>query len=388
MNEQQTNKSQHQPVMNRRAFLKRTAAAGVLAVGGYVTYEAAPWLNYEQQVQQMWGDLSQRQIVTEETMQTSEASAQMRELVHYATLAANGHNTQPWRFAMRDSAIEIHPDYTRQLPVVDPNDRALWISLGCALENLTITAQTAGYAPEVVYPNGQGFIRVNLAPDTPQPSALFDAIPQRQCTRSEFDGRLIDIHDMDTLQKLPLEPGVGLHFAMNPAAMGTVIEYVNEGNLAQYADKEFRDELITWLRFNKREAVASHDGLYSVCSGNPQVPRWLGRRFVAGTKPQTQAESDAKKLRTSPGAVVVTAEGDDRTSWVRVGQVYERLALTMTSLNVKSAFLNQPIEVPTLRSQFQSAMGLGDMQPQLLVRYGYAQPMPKSLRRPVAEVLL
>ncbi|MBV7331536.1 twin-arginine translocation signal domain-containing protein [Chloroflexi bacterium TSY] len=28
------------------------------------------------------------------------------------------------------------------------------------------------------------------------------------------------------------------------------------------------------------------------------------------------------------------------------------------------------------------------MQPQLLVRYGYAQAMPKSLRRPVEEVLM
>ena len=36
-------------------------------------------------------------------------SAQMRELVRYATLAANGHNTQPWKFAIKEDAIEIHP---------------------------------------------------------------------------------------------------------------------------------------------------------------------------------------------------------------------------------------------------------------------------------------
>jgi hypothetical protein len=67
---------------------------------------------------------------------------------------------------------------------------------------------------------------------------------------------------------------------------------------------------------------------------------------------------------------------------------YERLALKMTSLNIKSAFLNQPIETAGLREQFQGAIGLGTALPQLLVRFGYAAPMPRSLRHPVERVLL
>jgi hypothetical protein len=60
----------------------------------------------------------------------------------------------------------------------------------------------------------------------------------------------------------------------------------------------------------------------------------------------------------------------------------------MTSLNIKSAFLNQPIEVSNLRGEFQTAIGLGSSLPQLLVRFGYADAMPKSLRRPVEHVLM
>jgi hypothetical protein len=187
---------------------------------------------------------------------------------------------------------------------------------------------------------------------------------------------------------LQLEPGVALQFATNPTAMETFLEYVNLGNWAQYAEPAFVDELIAWLRFNKKEALSTLDGLYSICSGNPQVPRFMGKMFVAGTKPQQQADVDAAKFRTSPVAVVVASEADDKVSWVRTGQVYERLALKMTSLNIKSAFLNQPIEVSTLRGQFQSAIELGSSLPQLLVRFGYAEAMPKSLRRPVEQVLM
>ena len=75
-------------------------------------------------------------------------------------------------------------------------------------------------------------------------------------------------------------------------------------------------------------------------------------------------------------------------AWVRTGQVYERMALTLTSLNIKSAFLNQPIEVAALRGQFQHAIGLGTTLPQLLVRFGYADALPRSVRRPVEQVII
>jgi len=312
----------------------------------------------------------------------------MRELVRYATLAASGHNTQPWKFAIKENAIEIHPDYARHLPAVDPSDRELWISLGCALENLTVAARAAGYVPEVTYPDASDFIHIRLTTNTPQVGVMFDAIPLRQNTRSEFDGQRIPSADFDQMQALPLEPGVVLHFVAGSAEMEKVLEYVNQGNLSQYADRAFVDELMHWLRFNQKEALASFDGLYSRCTGNPQVPRWIGKMFVGGTKPQQQADADAKKLRSSAGAVIVASESEGKTDWVRTGQVYERLALKLTSLNIKSAFLNQPIEVAHVRGQFQSALGLGAALPQLLVRFGYAEPMPRSLRRPVEQVLV
>ena len=84
----------------------------------------------------------------------------------------------------------------------------------------------------------------------------------------------------------------------------------------------------------------------------------------------------------------MASTADDKSSWVRTGQVYERLALKMTALNIQSAFLNQPIEVASLRSQFQNAMGMGTFLPQLLVRYGHAPALPRSLRRGVEQVML
>lgn len=360
--------------LSRRDFVKLLAAGSAVAVGGYILSEYAPWINYEEQAGRVWGSAS--------------SLTPPMTLVHYATLAANGHNTQPWKFAIKGDAIEIHPDYSRELKIVDPQHRELWISLGCALENLLLAARSSGYTAEVAYPDTTDFIRIGLASDSLQQNPLFEAIPLRQNTRSEYNGQPIPASDLNQIQSLPIEPGVSLRFFTAANELEIIEEYVNQGNLIQYANSAFLDELIAWLRFNKKDALAAMDGLYSVCSGNPEVPGWLGRMFVAGTKPQQQADLDAKKLRSSSAAVVIASDTEDRSAWVRTGQVYERLALQTTSLGIKSAFLNQPIEVNELRSQFQSAVGLGAALPQLLVRLGYANTMPRSLRRPAEQVIL
>ncbi|PKO14373.1 MAG: hypothetical protein CVU39_15165 [Chloroflexi bacterium HGW-Chloroflexi-10] len=313
---------------------------------------------------------------------------QLRNLVAYATQAANGHNTQPWKFTLQKSAIQIHPDYSRHLVAVDPQDRELWISLGCALENLVLAAGAAGYTTEVTYPDTNEFIQVILSAGASQNSPLFEAIPLRQNTRSMYNSQAIPTGDLDTLQTLSLEPGISLKYFTNINERQTVEDYIVQGNMSQYADQAFLNELIEWLRFNKKEALRAMDGLFSACSGNPEVPHWLGKLFVSSTKPQQQADSDTAKLRSSSGVVVIGSAEDDRSHWVRSGQVYQRLALQMTTMNIKSAFLNQPIEVTDLRKQFQNAAGLGSTNPQLLVRYGYAEYLPRSLRRPVDKVLM
>ncbi len=364
--------------LGRRDFLKISAGVGATAVVGYALSEYTPWQNYTTQADE----------IRKTEMNTTSEIAKMKDIVRYATLAANGHNTQPWKFAIMEKSIEIHPDFSRHLAVVDPDDREMWISLGCALENLLIAARTAGYDTEVTYPSTNDFIDVAFTPGSPQKTALYDAIPARQNTRSEYDGTLISVGDMGQIENMLLEPGIGLEFATNPEKLEMFVEYVNQGNLEQYADKAFLDELIFWLRFTKKEAISSRDGLFSRCSGNPAVPRWLGESFVSGTKPEQQADTDAKKLRSSAGAVVITSDSDDEAGWVRTGQVYERMALQMTVLDIKSAFLNQPIELGHLRSQFQQALGLKDSKPQLLVRFGYADALPYSLRRTVDDVLV
>jgi hypothetical protein len=72
-----------------------------------------------------------------------------RSLINAAVLAANAHNTQPWRFMVADHTISIAADAERHIGSFDPFRREMHQSLGCAIENLMIAARAHGFAHEL-----------------------------------------------------------------------------------------------------------------------------------------------------------------------------------------------------------------------------------------------
>jgi len=313
-------------------------------------------------------------------------SALRRELVRYATLAANSHNTQPWRFVLADEGITIRPDRARRTPVVDPDDHHQWVSLGCATENLALAAAAFGQRAEAAVE--EGAVTVRLAPTAPARSPAFDAIPRRQCTRAEFDGKPLASDELRRLAAAATGPGVGVLLLTEPPRIEGVVDYVVQANTAQMRDPDFVRELKQWIRFGDAEAIAERDGLAARPSGNPSVPRWLGS-LMFGLVFTESAENDryARQLRSSAGVAVFAAERADPAHWVEVGRCYQRFALVATTLGIRNAFVNQPVEVPAVRAQFARWLGLGEQRPDLVVRFGRGPSLPPSLRRPLEAVI-
>ena len=49
------------------------------------------------------------------------------QIASYASKAPSGHNTQPWKFHITDGTITVLPNLEVALPVVDRNNRELFI---------------------------------------------------------------------------------------------------------------------------------------------------------------------------------------------------------------------------------------------------------------------
>ena len=309
-------------------------------------------------------------------------------LVQYATLAASSHNTQPWKFRIEPDRIVILPDLSRRCPAVDPDDHHLYASLGCAAENLLVAAQAAGLQGHYSYDPSTSNVQVDFEPAPPLRSALFDAAPLRQCCRAEYDGSSLATEQRRQLEAAGRGNGVSVMFLDDSKHKEQVAEYVAAGNSAQFADRAWSDELKSWIRFNARDAIHFGDGLYGPVMGSPDVPSWVGRLFMRlAFSAKNQNLKDIRHIRSSSVIAVLFSETNDQPHWIEAGRCYERLALQATALGLRTAFINQPVEVSKLRPQFAGYLGIGNRRPDLVVRIGRGPEMPRSLRRPVSEVI-
>ncbi len=311
------------------------------------------------------------------------------ELIRCATLAPSSHNTQCWKFALEDKAITILADLSRRCPAVDPDDHHVFVSLGCAAENLVQAALAHGLWAEPRFDAATEAISVPLTPTQAQSSPLFKAIAARQCTRGDYDGKPLSNEELRLLERAGTSSGVRMLLLTERNAMERALDYVVQGNTAQMADPAFIKELKSWIRFNGADAVRTRDGLFSVASGNPAIPTWLGDLafgWLFSTKDEN--EKYARQIRSSAGIAVFVGLSADKAHWVEVGRCYERFALQATALGIRNAFLNQPVEVASVRWPFADALGLDGQRPDLVVRFGRGPTLPRSLRRPVQAVMV
>lgn len=309
-------------------------------------------------------------------------------LVRYAILAASSHNTQPWKFRLERNRITIFPDLSRRCPAVDPDDHHLYASLGCAAENLLQAARAAGLAGHCIFDESTSSVRIEFERAAPSRSPLFEAIPARQCCRADYDGRPLAGAHHTLLEEAGRGAGVAVLMLTTEQQKNQVADYVAAGNQTQFADPDWARELKSWIRFNAREAVRSGDGLYGPVMGSPDVPRWLGELFMrVAFSARRQNLKDARQIGSSAAVAVFVSDVDDRRHWVEAGRCYQRFALQAAALGLRTAFINQPVEVAALRPRFAAYLGIGRGRPDLIVRVGHGPEMPRSLRRPVADVL-
>ncbi len=335
--------------------------------------------SYEQAVQRIWRHT---------TPTPTNPVALQRELVRYATLAASSHNTQCWKFKLEAQQISILPDLARRCPAVDPDDHHLYVSLGCAIENLLQAAQAFGLKGDVDL-QLTDTIKIQLESTQPIRSQQFEAIPERQSTRAEYDGQSLSPEDLKLLEKVAIADGMNLILLTEKRAMEKVLEYVIAGNTAQMNDAAFVKELKSWIRFNDQEAIQHGDGLFAKSSGNSTVPHWLGSTlFNLFFTPKAENEKYAKHIRSSAGLAIFVADASTKSHWVGAGRAYQRFALQAAALGIRTAFLNQPVEVTTLRPQFANYLGIGDRRPDLVLRFGRGHKMPNSLRRSLETVII
>lgn len=287
---------------------------------------------------------------------------QLEFMLRYAILAPSSRNTQPWSFRIGGDGVEVFVDYTRRLPIADPFDRELLMSVGAAITNFRVAAAHFGFETTVLYqdrpeetlPVAVIAVRETCATD-PDLRHLFPAIQARRTNRGEFEARPIDDDARSALCQFVDDNMEFVRFVVAHDRARTA-DLVTAGDRILFSNEAFREEFAQYLP--------------GVTSGFDVLRRFHLRDRV----------NDA-------AALLVLTSDEDRTSLIRAGETLERLLLLLTRSGLQYSFLNEPLEVEGLRDELWS-MIRSPRPPQLLLRIGYGKPVARPQpRRKLNEVI-
>jgi nitroreductase len=325
---------------------------------------------------------------------------QAQFLVRYAVLAPSSHNTQPWLFNVNEDEIWVFADLERWLTVADPDKRELYLSLGAALENLLVAADYFGLRYEVEYLPGSDSAHaatVRLSADSIQHAQkggqasqhaqksdeasqqrdlrLFDAIPCRRTNRSRYQERTVPRGDLRALREVCVERDVRLQFVTDSVDLDAIADLVDRADRRQFVDPAYRRELGRWIG----------RGAFGDSWLEAKVGKVLMTYLNLG---RLQARKDGRLLRNTPLVGVIRTKSDSRRGQIRAGQVFQRVGLLATALDIRTHPMSAPLEVPSLRRELTGLLGRPEWSSQNLFRLGYAAEVSEPPPRRPAEAVL
>ncbi len=309
---------------------------------------------------------------------------QLRAAATDAVRAPSLHNTQPWRFRLRDGGIEVLVDPSRRLPATDPSGWGVRVACGAALFNLRLALAVAGVPAAVrlrPYP-AEPDVVARLVPDlprrpTPAEQSLYAAIPRRFSNRAPFWPDPVPADARWRLAEAARAEGAWLELLIGTSAVNAFAEIARGAHRVLERDPSYRAEREEWIR-----AGHAPDGVPASSGGPQSEPQdLLPARSFGGRN-----RSPGRDFEPEPLVAVLGSTGNTAVDQVIAGQALQRVLLAATDAGLAVSMLSQPIEVPTAREQLRLSLGRFGT-PQMVMRVGYGQPGWPTPRRDVGEVL-
>lgn len=315
----------------------------------------------------------------------------IKTIIRYALMAPSGHNTQPWKFKTEGHFIKLLPDFSKTLPVADADQHELFISIGCALENLVIAGKQFGYNSNIMYDmtDGAEEILIHLFEDgLTSCDRLFESIPERHVNRSNYLNVEIPEEVLQQLLKTSTSDDVSVLMITNNELKHRVARLLKKAAYLQFNRKEYKKEVLTWIRFNEKAAKEHKDGLRSASMGSPEIHPAIGTFFFNYfATPGGEAKKAGLLADQSPVLVVFTAKENSKRNWIDLGRSFERFTLATTRYGIAHAHMNMVCEEDALRTELKQLLDL-NKEPLLLLRIGYSNKvMPASYRHTLEELV-
>ena len=298
--------------------------------------------------------------------------SQQRELVSQANLAPSVHNTQPARWSFAGDKIEILADPSTFLTIGDPSLRDAGLSCGAALEGTVIALKSMGFDvvktedrwSEAEFRNDlrvSSILTVNAGEVEKDPLVSF--ITERFTWRGKFEPVSGDV-------KTSLEAWGQDRSDVYLVDGESEIKYLAKVNdlasLDFFADRLYREELLSFMRLSKKHPKYSTDGLnreamqmskLEAFAAGP-VLKYPMFEIMHKIKLGGALVSESAKTNSASGVVLFLA--DATASATEMGQIFYRRWLELTRLGLAAWPMAVIADNPNTNQEISERYGIKD----------------------------
>lgn len=313
--------------------------------------------------------------------------ATLRTVLTLATRAPSIHNTQPWRWRVGATSLDLFCEPQMQLPNTDPDGRDLIISCGIALNHCVVALAAMGWQAKVNrFPDPHDprhLATIEVQPHHPDQTdiALASAIPRRRTDRRAYSSWPVPGGDIALMAARGARYGVMLRQVDSVKHMKSIVAQAVRSHLG---NAEYLRELTTWTgRYGSVAGVPARNTPPS----EPSAP--IPARLLAG--PGLTQPSGISPADDSAALLALGTENDDRLARLRAGEATSIVLLTATAMGLACCPITEPLEIAETRAAVRADVFGTSGHPQMLLRVGWApinaDPLPSTPRRRLARVV-
>ena len=346
------------------------------------------------------------------------AAEALNSIIEYGVNAPSGDNCQPWIFKRDGEKLYIINNETRDTSLYNVKNTASFIAHGALIENMQIAAEGLGYEmTAVLFPHGDKdrvVAAVQFKKATKKVDNLLPFIKKRCTNRWPYKRVRLENKSRELLQANAKEVKAGdLNLIENQKEKETIARAVSLNDRLLFENRRLHDFLFDHIRWNKKEAEATRDGMDIGTLGlNPIQARlfrilksWQAVKALNlfGFSRIVPFQSYKLCMNSSALGLILVHEKSPE-AFVLGGRLLERIWLTATSLNlsfqpmtgitflIHRLYMDDGIELANNHKRLikRAEEDLKKVFPIdkdkamiMLFRIGYAPPPPVlSLRRP------
>lgn len=316
----------------------------------------------------------------------------IKHILNFAVLAPSTHNSQPWLFKIENNLCKIYYDSNINIKHADPERRDLFISMGCCIENLIIAGRYFNIFQDINYICKNDcvaeifFENKNNSYIDLQWKYLLDSISRRQNTRGIFKKEKIPEQITQPLRGLCKTQNIKIHLFEQKSDIQKIASLTGEGMEKAHKSKEFRHEMSHWIHHNYTK---HKKGMPGYALGVPTPLSFILPHAVKHLNLGRMLKKlNQMTLSSAPLAIVISSDDNTETTWVKVGQIAERLMLELCDKNIHSSVYMAAIEIGGLYKKLQRDLNIAE-RPQFLCVAGYKNPGKKfTPRKNIEEKIL